>query len=120
MTDITENLKPVRNTDVDETGDADVVGMISLHWFNIINDNAAAMYVKFYDKATGAAAADTPEFTVKVGIGANLSDRIPDGARFNLGLSIRAVTTLADLGNVGPGANEVMVSAYYRDIPNAG
>lgn len=120
MTDITENLKPVRNTDVDESGDADVVGMISLHTINIINDNAAAMYVKLYDKATGAVAADTPKYVYKVSAGGNLPDHFPDGLRFNLGLSMRAVTTLPDAGNIGPGANEVMVSGGYRDLPNAG
>lgn len=115
-----DNLLTLRNTDVDETGDIDYAGRAVVWWGTIINDNAAAMYVKFYDKVTGAVAADAPKFVVKVGIGLDRQFSFPQGVRFNLGISMRAATVLGDAGNTGPGDDDVMVTLAYEPLSQSG
>ena len=81
--------------------------IFSIHWHNL---NAGVRYLKVYDKATAATEADTPKFRFPMASGAGQPITFPKGAMFLNGISIRAVTELADNGTTGATASETIVN----------
>ncbi len=87
---------------------------------SVVNLNAAAAYLKFYDKATApTVGTDTPKMTVilpglnTVGNPVNIS--FPDGGiYFEAGLGLGLTTALADNSTAAVAANEVVLNIFYK------
>lgn len=79
----------------------------------ISNVNAAARYVKLYNKATAATQADTPVMTILVPATTTLVLE-PMELPFPLGISVRATTGAADNDTGAPSANDIIVNLLYR------
>lgn len=79
----------------------------------ISNTGGAAAYVKLYNKATAASAADTPTHTLAIPAAAAIPWPVTDGINFTIGISVRATTEVGDAGTTSPGANEVVVNIQY-------
>ena len=82
--------------------------------------DATPVYLKFYNKATAATASDTPVKRLMIpaaATAANGSGFIAigweSGLNFDLGLSIRATTGIADNDTGALSANEVIVNIDY-------
>lgn len=106
-------LKTYRNLDCQITGSivkANAGGIFNL---SVSNSNAAARFLKLYNKATAPTASDTPVRTYYL---APLSARdisVPDGLGFDVGISLRASTLVADSDNTAPSTNDVIVNIGY-------
>ena len=85
------------------------VCMITAH-----NASAAVRYVKLYNKATAAAAADTPKLRFHLAAGASLSVAVPNGIYFPAGIGVRCVTGVADNDNTGATLNDVLINIAYK------
>ena len=93
----------VRSLVVSNTGLVASAVACNLYSWSITNGNSAVIYVKFYDKATAATAADVPEMTLAVQATSTSIIRgwdMPES--FSAGLSVRAVTVFADNGTTNP------------------
>lgn len=105
---------PHRNINATTTGTVVKTGLTSLFSYDIYNVAAAVVYVKFYDKATAPTASDTPVFTIGVPAASRIAMNIPDGVRFDLGLTYRASTLVADADNTAPASNNVNLNLTYQ------
>ena len=81
--------------------------IFSIHAHNL---NAAIRYLKVYDKATAATEEDTPKLRIPMPTGSGPPLTFPKGVMFLNGISIRAVTELADNGTTGATASETIVN----------
>jgi hypothetical protein len=82
--------------------------------WTITNINAAIRFVKLYNKATAASAADTPVLVIGIPPGETVSLVIPGGLVFSAGISARCVTTIPDAGATGAAANEIATQLFYQ------
>jgi hypothetical protein len=94
-------------------------GAGTLGFLICFNLNAAAMYVKFYNKATAPdPASDTPVLTVLVPggtAGAGVCVPLPpQGLAFSTGIGIAMVTGIANNNNTGVAASEVIAAYGYK------
>jgi len=104
-----------RNIDVDQTGDLLITGKKILFGYYISNQNAAVIYVKFYNKATAATVGtDTPVLTLAIPAASAANQEFLGGIPFSLGIGIGATTGPTDADTGAPGANEVIVNALYK------
>lgn len=107
-------LLTYRNLDVQVTGSivkAYAGGVFNL---DVSNSNAAARYLKVYDKATAPTASDTPIRTYYLPPLSLTSIPVPDGIKFSNGISLRATTGIADADTGAPTANDVVVNIGYQ------
>ena|ERR1700676_227553 len=104
-----------RNLDVNATGSVIKAAPGHLHNMVVTNNGAVTLFVKLYDKATTAVAADTPLYTVGVPAGW-VQPLINDGEPiiFNLGIGVRCTTGVADADNTSPTANAAIMSAGFK------
>lgn len=81
-----------------------------------VNLNAAARYLKIYNKATAPTQSDTPVMTIYLpASGAQVNVPIPIyGMEFNAGISARVTTGLADNDTGAPTAAETLVVVGYE------
>ncbi len=82
----------------------------------IFNTNAAACYVKLYNKATGPTSADTPVVTLLIPgntAGGGLVTQLNKGIAFSSGISYRATTAIADNSAAAVAASEVSINLFY-------
>lgn len=84
-----------------------------LYGWHLANNNAAAVYVRIYDKATAPTAADTPVMTIEVPLKSAVSLSIPPGIAFVNGISARATTAVADNDTTAPSANDVVINLIF-------
>lgn len=77
------------------------------------NSNAAARYLKVYNKATGPTSADTPVFTFYLPALGGISIPMPTGVDFSAGISLRMTTGVADNDANAVAANEIIASTIY-------
>jgi hypothetical protein len=82
--------------------------------WSISNSNAAARYVKIYNKATAPTSADTPVLVVLVPATSTVSGSFPGGITMSAGISARCVTGITDADVTGAGANEVATHLFYQ------
>ena len=82
--------------------------------WSITNSGAAIQFVKLYNKATAAAAADTPVLRIGIPAGQTVSFSLPGGVVFDTGLSVRSVTTMPNAGATGTTAGEVAVNLFFQ------
>lgn len=78
------------------------------------NSVAAIRYLKIYNKATAAAAADTPVLTILLPASSMTTFSVPGGIRFSAGISLRCVTTAPDAGAVSATAGDVFSQLFYK------
>lgn len=81
------------------------------------NTNAAARYLKLYDKATGPTSADAPVQTYLIpgnASGAGLTLALPVGMNFASGISLRITTGMADNDTGAAAVGDVAVSLTYK------
>lgn len=83
------------------------------------NVNAAARYLKLYDKATApTVGTDTPRFTVLIpgaATGGQASIAFPIQPIFQNGLGLALTTGVADSDTAAVAANEIVVHVAYRE-----
>lgn len=112
-----QRVTKYRNLDVDETGAVVIATPARISTLIVSNVSATTpVFLKVYDKATAATASDTPEFTIPV----PPADEAPSTvvvpfalgreAPFSNGISIRAVTGVADNDNTGAATNTCIVN----------
>lgn len=119
---ISSGLSVFRSLDLDESEEQVKATAGKLHKLRIANLATSPRYVKLYN-ATAAnvtVGTTTPIDTIVVPA-ASSSDACvitehfgPKGLTFDTALSLAATTGLADNNSDAPGANEVVVSAYYE------
>lgn len=96
------------NNSLVKAGGAKLVGWV------ISNSNAAARYVKFYNKATApAAGTDTPVLTLFVPPGAVITETDLD-LGFSAGLGIATTVLGTDADTTVVAAGEIIVNLFYR------
>lgn len=84
-----------------------------LYMIDTYNINAAVRYLKIYDKATAATAADPVVLRVPM-VGIRPPIVFPDGMKFHNGISVRVVTEQADAGTTDPSVNETVVNLALK------
>jgi len=104
---------PYYSLDVNVTGLVVKASPGRVYGWHIASKNAAATYVKFYDKATAPTQADTPKFVIQVPITGAVSFSLPPGIQFANGIAIRGTTSVADNGTGAPAANDIVASIFY-------
>ena len=110
----------LRGCDIYRTINAQNTGVVAkatpgkVFGWHISNVNAAARFVKLYNKATAADENDTPLLTIPIPATNIAQMSVPAGISFSAGISIRAVTTVADNGNTGSTANDIVVNLFYK------
>ena len=106
-------LKTYRNLDVQTTGSIVKAYAGAIFDLSVSNANAAARFLKVYDKATAPTASDTPIRTYYLPPASLTPIPVSDGIKFDNGISLRASTLVADNDNTAPTANDVMVNIGY-------
>jgi hypothetical protein len=86
--------------------------LFSVHVHNI---NAAARFIKFYDKASApTVGTDTPVATFYIGPTTAIRDIVfPEGMSFALGIAYALTALIADSDTTAVGANETVVNLTY-------
>lgn len=110
-----EELKTFRTLDLDESAEMVSAAESWLYGFIVSNTNAAARFLKVYDKAEAADETDTPVLTLRLLPTSNEHFSISNGIRFVNGISVRATTGVADNDTGAPSANDVLLTAIYWD-----
>jgi len=78
------------------------------------NSNAAARYLKLYDKATApVVGTDVPVCTILVPPGLSIAQDMSSGYKFVNGIAFAMTTGIADTDNVAVGANDMAFSGQY-------
>jgi hypothetical protein len=81
-----------------------------LYGYAISNTNAAARYVKFYDKATApTVGTDVPKHTIQVPGNAVVIRALPEGMKFTTGFGWATTTGVADTDTGAVGANDLVI-----------
>lgn len=106
-------LKTYRNLDVQVTGSIVKANAGAIFDLSVSNSNAAARYLKVYDKATAPTASDTPIRTYYLPPLSLTPVPVSDGIKFDFGISLRASTGVADADTGAPTANDVVVNIGY-------
>jgi hypothetical protein len=85
-----------------------------VYGLTLSNTNAAARYVKLYDKATNPASTDTPALSVQVPANGSRDLAFPAGMAFANGIGLRITTGAADNDANGAGAADVLADLTYQ------
>lgn len=86
-----------------------------LEGYTISNTNASALFVKFYDTAgTPTAGSGTIKHTVQIPGNSVVARTFKDGVDYPTGLAFVTVTTIADTGSTGVGANDLSIDLDYK------
>lgn len=86
-----------------------------VYGYIVNNTNAAARYLKLYDKATAPTiGTDTPKMTIMVPSGRTETYFARDGIEFTAGISFGTTTGLVDSDNGALTANETVVHILYK------
>lgn len=95
-------------------------GAARLQGIQCFNINAAAAYLKLYDKATTPSEADTPVKVILIpGATTGAGAAIPfhpfdNGAEFLSGLAFRVVTGITNASTAAVAASEVLINLDYK------
>lgn len=89
-----------------------------VYGWHISNINAAAVFLKIYDKATApTVGTDVPKLTILVGgatTGATSFLDLPAGVAFSNGISIAITGAIGDADTTAVSANEQIAHVFYR------
>lgn len=93
-------------------------GSTKIYSWSLYNTNAAARYVKIYDKASIAApGTDIPVATLMIPgttVGAGNNQSVEMGVALLKGFSFAITGGIADLDNTSVSANDVVMNIYYK------
>ncbi len=90
----------------------------SLYGFTVLNTNAAARFLQFYNKSTaGVPGTDTPIFTVPLGPGGSITVNLTSIIQFTTGCSYAVTTDWA--GTTAGGGGTTSSAASSRLIPHS-
>ncbi len=103
-----------RNIDLGSTGQVVKASAGQLYGYYIYNNATSVRYLKIYDKATAATNSDTPVMTYPIPAGSAANVAFPNGVAFASGISVRAVTGVADNDTGAPTTNDVVVNLNYK------
>jgi hypothetical protein len=103
-----------RNLAPSSTGAIVVARAADIFTVVLSNTDTAAIFVKFYDKATAATSSDTPVFTIPVNTLTSIALDLSEPWRFSTGISVRAVKEQADAGTTGPTAATCTINLTYK------
>jgi hypothetical protein len=111
---ISRTLSVANTTGTNPKGSAGQV-----YGFVITNTNAAARFVKLYNKATApSVGSDTPVMTLAIpgnATGAGMvAAEFTSGIAFGTGIGMGITTGVADADTGAPAANEVVVNLFYK------
>ena len=84
-----------------------------LYGWHIINNAAAARFVKIYNQSTAPDQTATPVLTLEVAASSSLTFELSCGIGFSAGISARASNLVADNDTTAPTANDVLVNLFY-------
>lgn len=86
-----------------------------LYGWSASNVNAAARYLKIYDKASApTVGTDVPKFTIALPAAGVNSVMLPNPIALTSGLAFAIVTGIGDADATATAANEQMVHLFYR------
>ena len=85
-----------------------------LYGVNVSNSNAAARYIKFYDKVTVPASTDIPVLTIYLPATNSINKVFAVGVSFLLGLGYRCTTGIADNDAGTVGAADLSIDFDYK------
>lgn len=102
---------PYLNLDLGSTGQVVRARPGTLTGYYLFNGGAATVYIKFYDKATAATSSDTPRLVI--GIPAGAAANLPANVSFGAGISVRAVTGVANGDTTSPATNAAVVNIWH-------
>lgn len=106
---------PYRNLDVGTTGAVVKAAPGEIGgWFISNSNSSSGMFLKIYDKATAATSSDTPKITIYIPASGAANLLGNSGIDFQLGISIRATTGVADNDTGAPSANNVIANIFYQ------
>ena len=78
------------------------------------NTNAAARYLKIYNKATApTVGTDTPALTITLPPSVPVNIEFSRGVNFGTGIGLGIVTGAADSSTTAVAANEIIVNVFY-------
>ena len=81
---------------------------------SVNNTNAAARYLKLYNKATApTVGTDTPLVTIPLAAGTAVHVHYPGGIKFTTGIGFALTTGIADSDTAAVTANEHVVNVIY-------
>lgn len=108
-------LQNFRTITANATGEVVKASKGDVYRVNVVSAAASITYVKLYNKATAATASDTPVQVLAISaaaIGATITHSfvIPD--YYSTGISVRAVTGVADNDNTSPGTAPIIEIRY--------
>lgn len=108
-------LSAYRNLDMGSTGVAVKTSAGQLYGYYLYNNSSSATrFVKIYDKASAASSSDTPVMTLPIPAGSAANVSFGAGIAFASGISVRAVTGVADNDTGAPSTNDVVVNLLYK------
>lgn len=105
-----------RNNDLDENGVNIKASAGTVYGLVAMNTNAAARYLRLYNKATAPNSGDTPRMTILLAAGPSQRDINFAGAMgvdFGTGIGVRATTGSGDADTGAPSANDIYISLFY-------
>lgn len=86
-----------------------------VYGYYISNVNAAARYVKLYDKASApTVGTDVPKWTLMIPAGSAANCDITNGLEFTLGIALAITVGVADADVAAVAANELVVNLAYK------
>lgn len=86
-----------------------------LYGYQIGNSNAAARYVKLYNKASApTVGSDTPFMTIFVPAGGSVQLEIPHGLDMTTGIAFATTTGSADADTGAVTAGDLLINLFYK------
>lgn len=116
----TGGLSVTTNLDVDETEDDIKTSAGTLYGWYIINRATDTRYVKFYNATAANTTVGTTAPHFVLGIPGNASDDVAAnvlggmGIKFDTAITVAATTGFANNDTGAPGANDVIVTVFYK------
>lgn len=108
-------LRTLRNIDCDESADVGVAAPCQLFGFIASNVSAGTRYLKLYNTAVAATVGTTtPQITIAIPTLQMVRFNTDKGIDFTVGISPGATTGVADADTGAPGANDVILTLFYK------
>ena len=108
-------LSTYRNLALANTGVSVTTGPTNVVGWSLSNSAGTIRYVKIYNKATAATAADTPVFTIGIPTLQTVSFYPSGSIRLPLGMSLRCTTEPTDAGTTGATSGDVLAHILFKN-----
>jgi len=108
-------LSTYRNLALANTGVSVTTGPTNVVGWSLTNSAGTIRYVKIYNKATAATAADTPVFTIGIPTLQTVNFYPSGSIRLPLGMSLRCTTEAADAGTTAATPGDVLAHILFKN-----